>query len=172
MGRKRANRWRWRVAAALLLAALAGAAWAWWQAQHWTPARDRYPVQGVLIGADDGPVDFRALAAVGASFVYLEASQGSEGRDARFADNLALLNASGLPFGVAVEVAVNARPGQIHKLAIDAGASFAQLRIALGRDACKALAEPGVVRVHQQLLPGFCVTQGDQAEQRKEDRNP
>lgn len=103
MGRKTSHRWRWRVAAALLLAALVGAAWAWWQAQHWTPSREQYPVQGVLIGGSDGAVDFRALAAIGAQFVYLEASQGSEGRDARFAENLALLNASGLPFGVVHE---------------------------------------------------------------------
>lgn len=103
MGRKKAYRWRWRLAAALLLAALVGAAWAWWQAQHWTPARGKYPVQGVLIGAADGAADFRALAAVGARFVYLEASQGSEGRDTRFAANLALLQESGLPFGVVHE---------------------------------------------------------------------
>lgn len=103
MGRKKAYRWRGRLAAALLLIALAGGAWAWWQAQHWTPSRQTYPVQGVLIGADDGAVDFRALAAVGASFVYLEASQGSEGRDARFAANLAALGESGLPFGVVHE---------------------------------------------------------------------
>lgn len=103
MGRQKAYRWRGRLAAALLLAALAGGAWAWWQAQHWTPSRDTYPVQGVLIGEADSAVDFRALAAIGANFVYLEASQGSEGRDARFAANITALAESGLPFGVVHE---------------------------------------------------------------------
>lgn len=103
MGRKKAYRWRGRAAAALLLVLLVGGAWAWWQAQHWTPDRAKYPVQGVLIGADDGPVDFRALAAIGAQFVYLEASQGGEHRDARFAANLAALGEAGLPFGVVHE---------------------------------------------------------------------
>jgi lysozyme len=107
MGRKKAFRWRWRVAAALLLVALAGAAWTWWQAQHWTPSRKDYPMQGVLLGAVDGPevgtLDFRALAAIGVNFVYLEASQGGAGRDAKFADNLSALATSAMPYGVVHE---------------------------------------------------------------------
>ncbi|MES2700719.1 MAG: glycoside hydrolase family 25 protein [Pseudomonadota bacterium] len=103
MGRKKAFRWRGRVAAALLLAAVVGGAWAWWQAQHWMPSRQDYPMQGVLLGAADGPVDFRALAAIGANFVYLEASQGAAGRDAAFAANLAALTGGPLPFGVVHE---------------------------------------------------------------------
>lgn len=103
MGRKKAFRWRSRVAAALLLAAVLGGAWTWWQAQHWTPSREQYPMQGVLLGAADGAVDFRALAAVGVNFVYLEASQGANGRDAMFADNLAALATSRMPYGVVHE---------------------------------------------------------------------
>lgn len=103
MGRKKAFRWRGRVAAALLLAAVVGGAWVWWQAQHWMPSRQDYPMQGVLLGAADGPVDFRALAAIGANFVYLEASQGAAGRDGAFAANLAALTGGPLPFGVVHE---------------------------------------------------------------------
>lgn len=77
-----------------------GAIWAWWQAQHWMPARTEFPTQGVLVGAADGAVDFRALAATGANFAYVEASQGAEGRDAMLAANLRNLVQAGLPYGV------------------------------------------------------------------------
>ena len=100
MGRKRAFPWRWRIVAAVLLALAGGAMWLWWQAQHWTPPRAEFPTQGVLVGAADGPVDFAALAAIGADFAYVEASIGEDGRDAMLADNLAALAERGLPYGV------------------------------------------------------------------------
>ncbi len=100
MGRKKAFGWRWRIAAILLLGVLAGLGYAWWQAQHWTPPREDYPTQGVLIGADDGEVDFAALAAVGANFAYVEASSGESGRDAYLGPNLRGLSAGNLPYGV------------------------------------------------------------------------
>jgi len=100
MGRKRALPWRTRIAAAVVLLAVAGGTWLWWTAQHWTPPRDEFPTQGVLVGAADGAVDFRALAAVGANFAYLEASKGEQGRDAMLAENLVAVADSGLPFGV------------------------------------------------------------------------
>ena len=100
MGRKRAFPWRWRIVAALLLAALVGGAWLWWQARHWAPPRDEYPVQGALVGARDGPANFGALRAIGADFVYLEASSGAAARDAAFATNLLRVRESGLRFGV------------------------------------------------------------------------
>src|SRR5690606_9345790 len=99
MGRKRAVSWRMRMAALALLLALGAGGWAWWQAQHWAPPRGEYPVQGALIGASDGPVSFRALRAIGAEFVYLEASEGADGRDARFAENLVRVRDSGVRFG-------------------------------------------------------------------------
>ena len=100
MGKKRAYSWRRRLAALLLLVALVGAGILWWQGRHWAPPRAQFPVQGVLIGAVDGPADFKALRAIGADFVYLEASAGASGRDARFAANLEQVRASALPFGV------------------------------------------------------------------------
>ena len=104
MGRKRAFPWRWRLAALVLLLALLAGGWGWWQAQHWTPPREQFPVQGVLIGAADGQgagaPDFNALRAIGAGFVYLEASNGASARDAAFAGNLERARDSGLPFGV------------------------------------------------------------------------
>lgn len=100
MGRKRAFPWRWRFAAFALLALAGGALWLWWKAQHWMPSREQYPVQGVLVGAGDGPVDFTALAATGANFAYLEASVGEDDRDMMLADNMAAVRAAGVPHGV------------------------------------------------------------------------
>ena len=100
MGRKRAIPIRWRVGAALVLTALCVAGWQWWVFIHWAPPRDAFPVQGVLIGARDGTPDFVSLKAVGANFVYLEASIGAKGRDPAFGRNLAAARASGLPIGV------------------------------------------------------------------------
>ena len=99
MGRKRAFPWRWRIAALILLLTLIGAGWLWWQARHWAPPRADYRVQGVLVGARDGPISFSGLRAIGADFVYLEASKGDSQRDAAFARNLREVRASGLEFG-------------------------------------------------------------------------
>jgi lysozyme len=99
MGRKRSFPWRWRFAGLLLLVALAAGGWAWWQGIHWAPDRAEFPVQGVLIGERDGDADFAAIHAIGAEFAYLEASEGANGRDARFAENLEDIRGSGLRFG-------------------------------------------------------------------------
>ena len=61
MGRKKAIRTRWRVLAAIVLVALAGAGYLAWQFVHWTPSRKEFPVQGVLVGARYGPANFVSL---------------------------------------------------------------------------------------------------------------
>lgn len=100
MGRKRAIGWRARIGAALLLAALSAAGWAWWQGEHWRPEPREFPVQGVLVGGRDGAVDFRAFRAIGARFAYLEASDGADRRDPAFVRNLRAVRGSGLGYGV------------------------------------------------------------------------
>lgn len=100
MGRKRAFSWRTRIGALVLLLALGAFGWLWWQAQHWAPPREQFPVQGVLIGSAEGTADFKALRAIGADFAYLEASDGASARDSRFAANLQRVRSSGLSFGV------------------------------------------------------------------------
>lgn len=100
MGRKRAFGWRRRFAAFVVLLALVAGGWAWWRAQHWTPLRSEFPAQGVLVGARDGAIDFNALRAVGADFVYIEASDGAAGRDPAFVGNFQRAASSGLRFGV------------------------------------------------------------------------
>jgi lysozyme len=100
MGRKRAFSWRTRIAALVVLLFAGASGWLWWNGQHWTPQRDRFPQQGVLIGTADGEADFNALKAIGADFVYLQASDGAAARDPAFAANLARVRETGLPFGV------------------------------------------------------------------------
>ncbi len=90
---------RARIAAALLLLALAGGGYAWWKGQNWRPDEARWPDQGALVGETDGAVDFTTLKGLGAGFVYLEASRGAEARDARFPANLAAARAAGLQVG-------------------------------------------------------------------------
>ncbi|GAA0269007.1 hypothetical protein GCM10009127_06110 [Alteraurantiacibacter aestuarii] len=99
MGRKRAFPWRWRIAAFVALLLAVAGIYGWWQAQHWTPSREDYPTQGVLVSAQDGQVDFAGLAAIGADFVYLEASEGADGRDPMLSDNLRALEGGVLPYG-------------------------------------------------------------------------
>ncbi len=99
MGRKRAFGWRARIAAALFLVGVAGGGSAWWQAQHWRPEAGDFPVQGVLIGAADGRANFAAFRAIGATFAYLEASAGADGRDPAFGRNLRAARAAGLNVG-------------------------------------------------------------------------
>jgi lysozyme len=99
---RRATWWqarRWPLVLAAVLLCVPAAAWGWWQAAHWAPDRAAFPVQGVLLGAGDGAVDLRVLAATGARFAYLEASRGAAGRDPRFAQGLAAGQAAGLSVG-------------------------------------------------------------------------
>lgn len=99
MGRKRSLAARWRWPAAALLVLLCAGIYAWWDFIHWTPMREAYPIQGILVGARDGDVDFRAYRTVGADFAYLEASHGGGARDRAFAGNFAEARAAHLQVG-------------------------------------------------------------------------
>ena len=100
MGRKRkGSGWGLRALALLVLAALAGAAWLWWHVTHWTPDSAAYPDQGVLVGDREGDLSFRTVAALGAGFAYLEASDGASRKSTRFARNLAAAREAGLQVG-------------------------------------------------------------------------
>ncbi|WP_336987348.1 glycoside hydrolase family 25 protein [Altererythrobacter aquiaggeris] len=100
MARRKSISSRLRWAAALLLLVMLAAGFGWWHLVHWTPDRARYPLQGVLIGAVDGQPDFRALKAIGAQFVYLEASRGADFQDAGFARNYAAARDAGMQVGM------------------------------------------------------------------------
>lgn len=88
-----------RVLGALLLAALVGGGWAWWHLHHWTPSRGEFPMQGVEIGAADGPVSFASLKAIGADFAYVDASVSVFARDPEFVKNFEAARAAGLQVG-------------------------------------------------------------------------
>ena len=92
-----AARRRWLGAGGLLLGLLAIAGW--WQAGAWLPERATFPVQGIEHSASDGAVNFVALKADGADFVYLRASDGAQRRDTMFAADLAKAREAGLQAG-------------------------------------------------------------------------
>ena len=94
-----ARHWRLRIAAIVLLLALMGGAAVWWHLRHWTPSRERYPVQGVEVGTIEGPVDWTAIKAVGADFAYLDASASAFARDPSFVKNLEDARAAKLQVG-------------------------------------------------------------------------
>ncbi|MGB7374347.1 GH25 family lysozyme [Pontixanthobacter sp.] len=100
MARKRRPRgWLWRIIAALVLMAGVAALWLWWDIQHWTPQEAAFPDQGAVVTSQTGPADFRTLSAIGADFVYLEASTGAGHRDSRFTANYAAAREAGLQVG-------------------------------------------------------------------------
>ena len=93
----RAVRRRLLVAGGLLALILVGASW--WEAGEWRPARERFAVQGAEVGRGDGAVNFAALKAGGADFVYLDASEGTARRDPGFEQNLTDAREAGLQVG-------------------------------------------------------------------------
>lgn len=99
MGKKKKSILRFWIEALLLLALIGVGVFLWWRTQNYVPERSEYPVQGVLMGEGDGDVDISALRTARADFVYLEASNGAEGRDTLFGRNLAALDGTGIRHG-------------------------------------------------------------------------
>jgi lysozyme len=99
MARNPKSRTWLRVAGAVVLVAMVGGAAGWWHVRHWQPPRAQFAMQGVEIGIDDGPIDWRAVKAIGANFAYLDASAGAFARDPGFSRNLAEARAAGLQVG-------------------------------------------------------------------------
>ncbi len=88
-----------RLLGALALVAMVGGGWVWWNQRHWAPPRSQWPVQGALVGSGDGEVDFTALKAIGANFVYIEASASANARDPAVVKNLDAARSAGLKVG-------------------------------------------------------------------------
>ena len=97
--RKTKPNWLLRALSLLILILAGVAAWFWWDLQHWTPDEATYPDQGALLNDASGAVDFDTLAALGADFVYLEASKGVDGLDAGFARHFAAARKAGMDVG-------------------------------------------------------------------------
>lgn len=66
---------------------------------RWTPSREDYPNQGVLVDEGDGDIIWPAVYADGADFAYIRSTRGSENRDANFASNRKGAVAAGLRYG-------------------------------------------------------------------------
>lgn len=75
------------------------AAYGWWWLHHWMPDGGAYPTQGAEVGSENGVVDWTALRARGARFVYLDASASAFARDPAFTRNLEDARAAGLRVG-------------------------------------------------------------------------
>ena len=96
---KKSSRLRLRLLGALVLGGLLVAGWAWWGLHHWRPSHTDFPVQGVEVSSDDGAVNWKAVKAIGASFVYLDASASAFARDPAFVKNLEDARAARLQVG-------------------------------------------------------------------------
>ena len=99
MARKGKGSWKLRLLGMVVLIALLGGGYLWWDMIHWRPERSAFPVQGVEIGAEDGVVDWKALKAIGADFVYVDASASAFARDPAFVKNFEDARAAGMKVG-------------------------------------------------------------------------
>jgi lysozyme len=71
----------------------------WLFATRWAPSRSTYPLQGADVSAAQGEIDWRKVRAAGADFAYIKASEGTDIRDARFAENWERAREAGLRRG-------------------------------------------------------------------------
>lgn len=90
---------RLRRYAAIALALLVGIFLLWRAVLGWAPSRDDYPVQGIVVAAAHGKLDWQMLSATGVDFAYLVATEGSKQRDPRFAANIAAVREAGVRYG-------------------------------------------------------------------------
>ena len=86
-------------AGAITLAALLGIYVLWSYATGWTPSRDEYPVQGIVVSEANGKPDWARLGATGVDFAYITAVEGARGRDTQFQANLEAVQQAGIRYG-------------------------------------------------------------------------
>lgn len=96
---RKAKHQKWQIVGALVLFGMIAGGWYWWHMRHWVPEASAYPEQGIEIFAASGAVDFTAARALGAKFVYIEASIGATGKDPNFSSNLEHAREAGLQVG-------------------------------------------------------------------------
>lgn len=90
------------VGALAFTCALAAAVFALYRAgwiQFNFPDAARYPVRGIDVSHHQGEVDWAKVAASGVAFAYLKASEGTDWRDGRFAENWTGAERAGLARG-------------------------------------------------------------------------
>ncbi len=71
----------------------------WHGATGWAPSTAQYPLQGVDLGAESGPVEWGMVRARGADFAYVVATSGADRRDPAFEAHWAALPEAGLRRG-------------------------------------------------------------------------
>lgn len=68
-------------------------------AKGWSPSRETYPLQGVLVNQDNGNPTWSTLGLTGVDFAYLTASKSANQRDESFSTNLAGVKDAGIRYG-------------------------------------------------------------------------
>lgn len=68
-------------------------------AKGWSPSRDTYSLQGVLVNESNGSPIWSILGAKGVDFAYLTASISTDKRDESFSANLAGVKDAGIRYG-------------------------------------------------------------------------
>jgi len=71
---------------AIVLLGLAGFS-AWLFASNWRPSLNDFPVQGVDVSEEQGPIEWWTVKKAGVHFAYIRATTGADGRDLRFPEN-------------------------------------------------------------------------------------
>ncbi len=79
------RRLRFVVPALLLLALLGWSAWLF--ASRWRPSPTDFPVQGVDVSEETGPIEWWTAKKAGIDFAYIRATSGAQARDLRFPEN-------------------------------------------------------------------------------------
>lgn len=90
-------RLRWLLALLLLIVAAGGVLWRY--TLHWAPSSDEYPMQGMSVSADQGPIDWRTVRTQNVDFAYIRATSGTDHRDTNFAENWTQAREAGLRYG-------------------------------------------------------------------------
>jgi lysozyme len=71
----------------------------WTAATGWHPDVKHYPLQGIDLAENPGPVEWGTVRASGADFAYIVATSGTDRRDPAFEANWAALPDAGLRRG-------------------------------------------------------------------------
>lgn len=92
------RRWMIRLVLLMLLAGTVVIGWKVW-ANGWRPERSEWPMQGVAVGADNLPLSWPSLASQGASFAYIDATDGHGRAMPAFTRELAAARGTGFRVG-------------------------------------------------------------------------
>jgi len=74
----------------------------WQHARAWAPAREDYPLQGISVNSRNGSIEWGTIAAQGADFAYIRATDGVN-RDPLFGRHWADARTAGLRSGAALD---------------------------------------------------------------------